>query len=847
MSSLVKASKVDVSNEQIKKELDEWTRVSSSEIKLLGISRNILNFEGGDQKYRLTVPESYPEKDSGIIVIDYDSMEDGNDFICGVNEYFIDKRPNLLRILKHIDRKYKKMLPKLKTMKSTDYQTSYDYNLDKFEEEEKLLENFDIEEIKLRSHLEKKLDSMKSSLTPDGNSNKAPVLFTGTLPGTILINQFMEMRSVFNKSSTIHIDLIDDNIYEWKVTFRDFSNKELTASLNSLKEQYGYDFIEIHINFHDKMYPGYPPFVKVIRPRLGNSLMHRITNMKMVQLEYWNPCRTIEFIISKLYTVLNKHGVVENNLMNSMDKKGGSYHELEEILIKLASLCDVKDVFEPLDTEEYVKVYDFVTSTTNKKKYSTSTNKKENSGWKPGTGYGHSGLNTWDINKYIQLQQEKDSQIQTILQKIINTIETSSDEDMHTIYNIFESSYMIPFFKSHLQGITILEIGKHSQLYRFIFTLLQYLATEESIYLLDDKNGNKTLFDLLSNLNTEAQQVIKITGTETGTDDDNDGNVDLNIASMVTFLFEMIEPCFKSYQETIKKYQDNKKEKLRHKMEKAVKTLNPIHLEYKEVMEKLRFDMLSFVKNGFHYNPSSSTNRKVSRRLASEYSSFSSSLPIFFQSSIFVRVDETNIRCMRVLITGPEDTPYDSGVFLFDVYIEDTYPNGPPKMNLVNHGKIRFNPNLYNCGKVCLSLLGTWSGSGGEQWNKNTSTLQQLFVSVQSQILIDSPIFNEPGHEKEYGTPSGDNKNKKYNQYVRYYNMCHAIHDILTNIEKYPEFKDVIRNHFILKKDYILKVCKKWMDESFDLSSSMQHDRTLNKSMFEQKYKQIKEELEKLE
>ena len=24
--------------------------------------------------------------------------------------------------------------------------------------------------------------------------------------------------------------------------------------------------------------------------------------------------------------------------------------------------------------------------------------------------------------------------------------------------------------------------------------------------------------------------------------------------------------------------------------------------------------------------------------------------------------------------------------------------------------KVRFNPNLYDSGKVCLSLLGTWSG-----------------------------------------------------------------------------------------------------------------------------------------
>lgn len=37
-------------------------------------------------------------------------------------------------------------------------------------------------------------------------------------------------------------------------------------------------------------------------------------------------------------------------------------------------------------------------------------------------------------------------------------------------------------------------------------------------------------------------------------------------------------------------------------------------------------------------------------------------------------------------------------------------------------GRVRFNPNLYNCGKVCLSLLGTWAGPG---WDPAASTLIQ--------------------------------------------------------------------------------------------------------------------------
>ena len=63
-------------------------------------------------------------------------------------------------------------------------------------------------------------------------------------------------------------------------------------------------------------------------------------------------------------------------------------------------------------------------------------------------------------------------------------------------------------------------------------------------------------------------------------------------------------------------------------------------------------------------------------------------------------------------------------------------------------GTVRFNPNLYNCGKVCLSLLGTWSGQDGETWNKDTSTFLQVLVSIQSLILVEDPYFNEPGWER---------------------------------------------------------------------------------------------------
>jgi len=67
-------------------------------------------------------------------------------------------------------------------------------------------------------------------------------------------------------------------------------------------------------------------------------------------------------------------------------------------------------------------------------------------------------------------------------------------------------------------------------------------------------------------------------------------------------------------------------------------------------------------------------------------------------------------------------------------------------------GRVRFNPNLYKDGKVCLSLLGTWTGPS---WDPKSSTLLQVIVSIQSLILVSDPYFNEPGVEATMNTSSG--------------------------------------------------------------------------------------------
>lgn len=66
-------------------------------------------------------------------------------------------------------------------------------------------------------------------------------------------------------------------------------------------------------------------------------------------------------------------------------------------------------------------------------------------------------------------------------------------------------------------------------------------------------------------------------------------------------------------------------------------------------------------------------------------------------------------------------------------------------MMTTSNGTVRFNPNIYKNGKVCLSILGTWNGPS---WSC-AHTLSTVLLSIQS-LLNDKPFHNEPGFEKVF-------------------------------------------------------------------------------------------------
>ncbi|XP_059413732.1 ubiquitin-conjugating enzyme E2 Z [Carassius carassius] len=169
---------------------------------------------------------------------------------------------------------------------------------------------------------------------------------------------------------------------------------------------------------------------------------------------------------------------------------------------------------------------------------------------------------------------------------------------------------------------------------------------------------------------------------------------------------------------------------------------------------------------------------------------------------MFVVPDPHDMTKIHALITGPFDTPYEGGFFLFLFRCPPDYPIHPPRVKLITtgHNTVRFNPNFYRNGKVCLSILGTWTGPA---WSPAQS-ISSVLISIQS-LMTENPYHNEPGFEQE--RHPGDSKN--YNECIRHETMRVAVCDMLEGKVSCPEaLWSVMEKSFLEYYDFYEGVCK---------------------------------------
>ena len=184
------------------------------------------------------------------------------------------------------------------------------------------------------------------------------------------------------------------------------------------------------------------------------------------------------------------------------------------------------------------------------------------------------------------------------------------------------------------------------------------------------------------------------------------------------------------------------------------------------------------------------------------------------ENGIYYIHDDEDMLKGYALIVGPSETPYFSGYYFFELNYPVDYPHSPPKVKyLTNGNNVRFNPNLYKCGKVCISLLNTWRG---EQWT-SCQTISSVLLTLCT-LLCKEPLLNEPGVTKGHG----DFKN--YTNIIEYSNIDVAICDIVSKkkgvyMEMFESFYPFVKDNFLQNYTKLVEFVKHKLVTTFKEST----------------------------
>jgi ubiquitin-protein ligase len=579
-------------------------------------------------------------------------------------------------------------------------------------------------------------------------------------------------KTLFNPQQTVYIIINEIKQLEkmYELIINDIYNFQIKYYSEILKTN-----IIIQIILNTVEYPSSPPKVYIIKPIMTDNINHLIRAMNYFKLENWNPINSLLNMINELVKLIDQYFTVLN-----ID---GTYTKLLYHLIELSEISKLKPKLEPIFNDnlfqlKFIKYDDDKKPTIKPKEF-----------WKEGTGYGSKDSSNWNIKEFLESDISKRGKLDDLILLIFKEINKSKTEE--------------------IKKFQLEEIKDSCLIEHIVNSLINYITDIVNI----DKNKNHVT-NIINLSNAILEFDSEIFNNYIKLFDDSIKSI--NVIYKTDKHDDIINSLYLLFKRIIKD-------------KKIIDTTN--HTEYDRVMRPLQVSFVGNLPNNLI--DKSGKHCKLSgnpRRIGMELASIQRDLP----TNIFVITDEKYMRSINVLIIPSDGTPYAHGCFVFHIELPVTYPKDPPLVELITTGggQIRFNPNLYANGKVCLSLLGTWKGNNSESWNESTSTILQVLMSILAFIFVHNPFFNEPGYEKIIDTVEGKKKSSDYNNYIQYNTLCYAMIDMIKN-PPYG-FQEIIKNHFKLKKDQILIETNEWLKSSH------------NKAEFNKKYIELQVLLDKL-
>ncbi|GMI72820.1 UBIQUITIN-CONJUGATING ENZYME 24, phosphate 2 [Hibiscus trionum] len=308
-----------------------------------------------------------------------------------------------------------------------------------------------------------------------------------------------------------------------------------------------------------------------------------------------------------------------------------------------------------------------------------------------------------------------------------------------------------------------------------------------------------------------ASSILGSLGPSSLISQDSSGRISRNAKEYGILLEEeVLETCHQCAEQDTSELQILETTNIKQEADEFQENKGRMLLKPGETSGKCRqFDMVSDCSDHHFLGESkvlavSQVKRSWLKKVQQEWSILEKNLP----ETIYVRVYEERMDLLRAALIGAPGTPYHDGLFLFDIFLPSEFPYEPPIVHY-HSGGLRLNPNLYESGKVCLSLLNTWAGSETEVWNPGKSTILQVLLSLQALVLNEKPYFNEAGYDKQLGRAEGETNSVSYNENA-FLVTCQSMLYILRKPPKH--FEALVKEHFSRRAETILLACNAYME-----------------------------------
>jgi len=251
---------------------------------------------------------------------------------------------------------------------------------------------------------------------------------------------------------------------------------------------------------------------------------------------------------------------------------------------------------------------------------------------------------------------------------------------------------------------------------------------------------------------------------------------------------------------------------------------------YSRAIAEHQFDAMEGMAKGIAQSHDTTVDNdacdaQAMRRLMKEINGkLAKDLDANYGASMFLRVDEERPQYLRALLSGLPGTPYESGLFVFDILVPSNYPTVNPHVKHTTPGASNvaspggyspggFSPNLHqHGGQVCLSLLGTWSSGTG--WSSEHNIYTVLSAIQQMILSAEHPYYMEPSYGGWEGTaPTSGHEPEviEYDEIVKNGTARYAMLDILKNPPQ--GFEEAVRAHFLHQRQSIMETLEYWSED----------------------------------